>query len=117
MVARMIPYRAHFRCIARCEGQYPLDEVIYRCPTCGNLLEVVHDMGALKQHSATVAPALLVGAIAGFRREHWRSPHLYLSTVTSVIVVGAYYGLALSRITSSWQDMTAQSWQAPASRQ
>jgi threonine synthase len=48
----MAPYRAHFRCIARCEGEYALDLVIYRCPKCGNLLEVVHDMEALKQHSA-----------------------------------------------------------------
>ncbi len=48
----MAPYRAHFRCIARCEGEYALDLVIYRCPKCGNLLEVVHDMDALKQHSA-----------------------------------------------------------------
>src|SRR5512138_3523172 len=48
----MKPYRAHFRCIAHCEGEYGLDLVIYRCPKCGNLLEVVHDMEALKQHSA-----------------------------------------------------------------
>ena len=48
----MLPYRAHFRCIARCEGEYTLDLVIYRCPKCGNLLEVVHDVEALKQHSA-----------------------------------------------------------------
>jgi len=48
----MAPYRAHFRCIARCEGEYALDLVIYRCPKCGNLLEVVHDIEALKQHSA-----------------------------------------------------------------
>ena len=48
----MIPYRAHFSCIARCEGEYPLDEVIYRCSRCGNLFEVIHDMVALKQRSA-----------------------------------------------------------------
>jgi threonine synthase len=48
----MLPYRATFRCIARCAGEYSLDEIIYRCPTCGSLLEVVHDMAALKQHSA-----------------------------------------------------------------
>ncbi len=48
----MKPYHAHFRCIARCEGEYALDLVIYRCPKCGNLLEVVHDMDALKQHTA-----------------------------------------------------------------
>ena len=57
----MIPYRAHFRCIAHCEGEYPLDEVIYRCPKCGNLLEVVHDMEALKQHSAKEWKALFEG--------------------------------------------------------
>jgi hypothetical protein len=47
----MRPYRAAFRCIAGCPGEYPLDEVIYRCPTCSNLLEVNHDMAALKQRS------------------------------------------------------------------
>jgi threonine synthase len=48
----MRPYRAAFRCIAGCHGEYPLDEVIYRCPNCANLLEVVHDLDALKQKSA-----------------------------------------------------------------
>ena len=48
----MRPYRAAFRCIAGCPGEYPLDEVIYRCPKCANLLEVAHDLEALKQQSA-----------------------------------------------------------------
>ena len=48
----MAPYRAVFRCIAGCEGDYPLDEVIYRCPRCQNLLEVSHDLAVLKQRSA-----------------------------------------------------------------
>jgi threonine synthase len=47
----MRPYRAAFRCIAGCQGEYPLDEVIYRCPKCANLLEVTHDLEALKQKS------------------------------------------------------------------
>ena len=50
----MIPYRAHFRCIAGCAGEYGLDQVIYRCPKCGDLLEVVHDLEALK-HAAPPA--------------------------------------------------------------
>jgi threonine synthase len=41
-----------FRCITGCPGEYPLDEVIYKCPQCGDLLEVVHDMEALKSRSA-----------------------------------------------------------------
>jgi threonine synthase len=40
--------RAEFRCIAGCAGGYPLDRVIYRCPRCGDLLEVVHDLDALR---------------------------------------------------------------------
>jgi threonine synthase len=46
-------YRAAFRCIAGCHGEYPLDQVIYRCPTCGDLLEVSHDIDALRARSAT----------------------------------------------------------------
>ena len=44
--------RADFRCIAGCAGDYPLDEVIYQCPKCGDLLEVAHDLEALKTRSA-----------------------------------------------------------------
>src|SRR3954468_8885086 len=47
----MSPYRAHFRCIAGCHGEYALDEIIFRCPKCQNLLEVHHDLTALKQRS------------------------------------------------------------------
>jgi threonine synthase len=43
---------AEFRCIAGCDGGYPLDQVIYRCPRCGDLLEVVHDLAALRARSA-----------------------------------------------------------------
>lgn len=45
-------YSAHFRCIAGCEGRWPLDEVIYNCPSCGELLEVSHDLNALKERPA-----------------------------------------------------------------
>ena len=45
-------FTARFRCIAGCAGSYPLDQVIYRCPTCGDLLEVVHDMDALRTKTA-----------------------------------------------------------------
>ena len=45
-------FTAAFRCIAGCAGSYPLDRVIYRCPTCGDLLEVVHDLEALRTKSA-----------------------------------------------------------------
>jgi threonine synthase len=45
-------YRAAFRCIAGCHGEHPLDQPIYRCPICGDLLEVSHDMEALRARSS-----------------------------------------------------------------
>ena len=39
--------RAWFRCIRGCEGEYPLEQVLYHCPKCGGLLEVAHDLNAL----------------------------------------------------------------------
>ena len=45
-------YQAVFRCIAGCAGEHPLLEPIYRCPSCGNLLEVAHDLEALRDRAA-----------------------------------------------------------------
>src|SRR6188472_449637 len=41
-------YAASFRCLAGCPGSHPLTQPIYRCPTCGGLLDVAHDFDALK---------------------------------------------------------------------
>ena len=46
-------YRSAFKCIAGCDGEYELDQPLYRCPKCGDLLEVVHDLRALRERSAT----------------------------------------------------------------
>ncbi len=45
-------YQAVFRCFAGCPGAFPLTQAIYRCPTCGGLLDVSHDMDALRDRSA-----------------------------------------------------------------
>jgi threonine synthase len=45
-------YQAFFRCIAGCPGEHSLEQAIYRCPTCGDLLEVSHDIEALRGRSA-----------------------------------------------------------------
>ncbi len=44
-------HRAWFRCIAGCPGEHPLDVPLYRCPTCHDLLEVAHDVEALRDRS------------------------------------------------------------------
>ena len=48
----MTHYHAVFRCIAGCGEEYPLDEVVYNCKKCGNLLEVSHDIDRLRDKSA-----------------------------------------------------------------
>ncbi len=58
-------FRAEFRCIAGCSGGYPLEQVIYRCPKCGDLLEVAHDVSALESKTAAEWKTLF--------GERWRS--------------------------------------------
>ena len=46
-------YKAWFQCInEHCKSKYPLNKIIYRCETCGSLLEVQHDMNALARRDA-----------------------------------------------------------------
>lgn len=44
-------YRAWFQCTAGCSDTHSLQDIIYRCPQCNNLLEVRHDVERLQQHS------------------------------------------------------------------
>ena len=48
----MTDYKAHFRCFRGCAGKHSIYEVIYTCPQCGGLLEVEHDIAALRRRSA-----------------------------------------------------------------
>jgi threonine synthase len=48
----MSRYRAVFRCAAGCPGDHPIWQPIYHCPTCGDLLQVVHDLDALRDRAA-----------------------------------------------------------------
>ena len=50
-VSSVVPARSWLRCIEGCSATFPLDSVIYRCPTCGGLLEVAHDLDALRRRS------------------------------------------------------------------
>lgn len=43
--------RSWLRCIEGCPATYPLDSAIYRCPSCDGLLEVAHDLDALRTRS------------------------------------------------------------------
>ncbi len=44
-------YDSWFRCSEGCTGRYELTDVLYQCPQCNGLLEVTHDIEALKKRS------------------------------------------------------------------
>jgi threonine synthase len=48
----MSEYSAWFECINGCPTRFSLFDIIYRCPTCGDLLDVHHDVAALRRRSA-----------------------------------------------------------------
>lgn len=47
----MSNYQAVFRCVAGCAGDHGIWQPLYQCPSCGGLLQVVHDVGALADRS------------------------------------------------------------------
>jgi threonine synthase len=48
----MHPFSSWFRCADGCDFRAALTEVVYECPRCGGLLEVEHDLAALRQRPA-----------------------------------------------------------------
>jgi threonine synthase len=47
----MASYQAVFRCAAGCPGDHSIWQPLYHCPRCGDLLQVVHDLDALRHRS------------------------------------------------------------------
>jgi threonine synthase len=86
-------YGARFRCIAGCDGSWALDEIIYECPTCGELLEVAHDVSALRDRTAAEWQALFddrwmstewpYGSGVWGKKE-WVAPHVRDDNVVSM---------------------------------
>jgi threonine synthase len=86
----MSEYSAWFECVNGCPGRYSLLEIIYRCPTCNDLLDVVHDTEPLRRRSAAAWMQLFddryrrnvfpYGSGCGARRGGW-SP----SSTTNIV--------------------------------
>ena len=55
----MSTYKAVFRCSAGCPGDHEIWQPLYHCPTCGGLLQVVHDIEALRHRSPVGLDAAL----------------------------------------------------------
>ena len=45
-------YRSWYECIRGCGRRYSIYDVVYHCEDCGGLLDVQHDIEALKDRSA-----------------------------------------------------------------
>ncbi|MYK19613.1 threonine synthase [Candidatus Poribacteria bacterium] len=67
-------YNAWFQCSEGCGETYSLTEIIYRCKNCNGLLEVRHDLDALKQRSAADWKSL-------FEKRYMRTQYPYGSGV------------------------------------
>ena len=92
-----IKLNAWFQCVNGCSGRYPLNDIIYRCPQCDELLEVQHDMELLKQLSPDEWKALFkdrVGrhewpyASSVWGKKEWVCPNLDNKNVVSTLEGG-----------------------------
>ncbi len=61
-------FSAWFRCAEGCDFRAELTEVVYRCPRCNGLLEVEHDLAALRRRPASEWKSLFDER---FRRGAW----------------------------------------------
>ena len=87
----MIP-SAWFACIGGCPERHPLAAPLYRCPRCDALLEVQHDLDALRQRPPAAWRALFDARLRGPRWPYqsgvwayheWVQPHVDLAHVIS----------------------------------
>jgi threonine synthase len=87
------PFSAWFRCAEGCDFRAPLTEVVYRCPRCKGLLEVEHDVDALRRRSGAEWKALFDSRFRGgpwplgsgvWGKKEWVYPQLAIENVVSM---------------------------------
>ena len=90
-------YGAHFACIAGCDVRLSLLDVVYRCPRCHGLLEVVHDTEALRNRAPAAWMKLFderwlrTGWPYGsgvWGKKEWVAPHVDDANVVSLLEGG-----------------------------
>jgi len=86
-------YRAELRCFAGCNVSFALTEPTYQCPRCGGLLDVQHDVEALRNRSASAWKELFaerhrdfseLSASGVWSRREWVAPELPESLVVTM---------------------------------
>jgi threonine synthase len=81
-----MPLNAWFECFTGCGVRYPLDEIVYRCRTCGGLLEVRHDLAALQQRTPSEWKHLFDGRL-GKESGVWSKKEVVLPNLKNDSVV------------------------------
>jgi threonine synthase len=90
-------YSAAFHCIDGCPGSYPVDEVIYRCPSCDGLLEVRHHVDAWRERTPEQWRATFDERYMRTRfpygsgvwgKKEWVQPHVQDENVVSLLEGG-----------------------------
>jgi threonine synthase len=90
-------YNAWFQCInEECQEKYSLDDIIYRCRKCSNLLEVTHDLDKLKDKTADEWQNLFDSRIGStiwpYGSGVWGKKEWVLPTIDDEHVVSLYEG-------------------------
>ena len=85
--------RALLRCVAGCPESHAFDAIVYRCPRCGDLLEVVHDLDALRTRSAAEWRRLFderyervarPGGSGVWSKQEWVAPSIRAENIVSM---------------------------------
>lgn len=90
-------FRAWFGCSAGCSKELPLNQIIYYCPTCGGLLDVQHDLTALKTRAPQAWKQLFDDryrrATYPYGSGVWGKKEMVCPTVENQNVVSMYEGV------------------------
>ncbi len=88
-----MPYHNWFQCTRGCGRRYSIYDVVYRCEDCGGLLDVEHDLEALKERSADEWRALFEQRTRSVEwpygsgvwgKKEWVCPQIALANVVSL---------------------------------
>jgi len=89
----ILPYHNWFQCTRGCGRRYSIYDVVYRCEDCGGLLDVEHDLEALKERSADEWRALFEQRTRSVEwpygsgvwgKKEWVCPQIALANVVSL---------------------------------
>ncbi|MBN1500595.1 MAG: threonine synthase [Spirochaetes bacterium] len=88
--------KAYFKCIKGCTGEFALSEIIYKCPKCGSLLEVEHDIENLKKTSSDEWKNILNSRMGTSKWPYgsgvWRYKEMICPDVADKNIISMYEG-------------------------